>query len=535
MRLFHESLKLFSLTDNVYYYQLKNLDKYSIILYNTSIENIKKVALKDNNEVTLKDFKGHFFHTFNLSLNKILEKFFLNKYNNKDKNFIPSIILKELSKFNKYVKENIEEYLNDENENKKIYDYKYIGKINNIYGHLNDFIYNNEIKFNYRELSRQMSFSNIEGILLKIVIFLSDKRFTKILNFELLEKCLSILSLYSTTIAGIRFLVVGKTISRLNKLFHRYSFNLTKNKNNDIEENEEKIKITSHLLQFLHLFFKGVKKHNCNLTGHKVLVRLKKNFISHLTEYFNYIKSDLNNEKKNIIFKRKKIGLNEEIIDLEDNISTLSNKSFLIEEFKFHFNKILKIFSYLNPYYQDADFKILFKEVLIIFLNSGYNFCDANIFYSYYYKDYDKDNINQHEISILNSNNEETISEGKNKLILNNNIFKNKKRNKENNSFKENQINGKIDIELIFSFFKLLSQIKDYMPEEDYILLKPLNEFFDFEDNDEKAILRLFKCEKLKLRERIILLNMMHKVLFMEKMTKEQNFKYMNKHITSKE
>ena len=535
LRLFHESLKLFSLTDNVYYYQLKNLDKYSIILYNTSIENIKKVALKDNNEVTLKDFKGHFFHTFNLSLNKILEKFFLNKYNNKDKNFIPSIILKELSKFNKYVKENIEEYLNDENENKKIYDYKYIGKINNIYGHLNDFIYNNEIKFNYRELSRQMSFSNIEGILLKIVIFLSDKRFTKILNFELLEKCLSILSLYSTTIAGIRFLVVGKTISRLNKLFHRYSFNLTKNKNNDVEENEEKIKITSHLLQFLHLFFKGVKKHNCNLTGHKVLVRLKKNFISHLTEYFNYIKSDLDNEKKNIIFKRKKIGLNEEIIDLEDNISTLSNKSFLIEEFKFHFNKILKIFSYLNPYYQDADFKILFKEVLIIFLNSGYNFCDANIFYSYYYKEYDKDNINQHEISILNSNNEETISEGKNKLILNNNIFKYKKRNKENNSFKENQINGKIDIELIFSFFKLLSQIKDYMPEEDYILLKPLNEFFDFEDNDEKAILRLFKCEKLKLRERIILLNMMHKVLFMEKMTKEQNFKYMNKHITSKE
>ena len=57
------------------------------------------------------------------------------------------------------------------------------------------------------------------------------------------------------------------------------------------------------------------------------------------------------------------------------------------------------------------------------------------------------------------------------------------------------------------------------MPEEDYILLKPLYRFFDFKDNDEKALLRLFKCEKLKLRERIILLNMMHKTLFMEKMT----------------
>ena len=55
------------------------------------------------------------------------------------------------------------------------------------------------------------------------------------------------------------------------------------------------------------------------------------------------------------------------------------------------------------------------------------------------------------------------------------------------------------------------------MPEEDYILLKPLNKFFNFEDNDEKAILRLFNCEKLKLRKRIILLNMIHKYLFMEK------------------
>ena len=44
----------------------------------------------------------------------------------------------------------------------------------------------------------------------------------------------------------------------------------------------------------------------------------------------------------------------------------------------------------------------------------------------------------KHGILILISYNEETISEGKNKLILNNNIFKHKKRNRENNSFKEN-------------------------------------------------------------------------------------------------
>ena len=78
-------------------------------------------------------------------MNKLLENFFLNKYKSEDKNFIPSIFLKELSNFDKYINEHINEFLIDNNENKnkneKIhnYDYKYIEKINNLYGHLNKF------------------------------------------------------------------------------------------------------------------------------------------------------------------------------------------------------------------------------------------------------------------------------------------------------------------------------------------------------------------------------------------------------------
>ena len=41
-----------------------------------------------------------------------------------------------------------------------------------------------------------MSFSNMKGILLKIVIFFSDRRFPNYLNFELLEKSLSILIIF---------------------------------------------------------------------------------------------------------------------------------------------------------------------------------------------------------------------------------------------------------------------------------------------------------------------------------------------------
>ena len=53
------------------------------------------------------------------------------------------------------------------------------------------------------------------------------------------------------------------------------------------------------------------------------------------------------------------------IIDLEDNISILTNKTFFIEEFKFHFNKIVKNFFLFKSIL--SDFQILFKEVLIIF------------------------------------------------------------------------------------------------------------------------------------------------------------------------
>ena len=73
-----------------------------------------------------------------------------------------------------------------------------------------------------------------------------------------------------------------------------------------------------------------------------------------------------------------------------------------------------------------------------------------------------------------------------------------------------------------------------YVPESTFNLLKPLNEFFDFEDNDEKALLRLFKCEKLTISERKILLKLMQKIFFIEKMTIE-NFMYLKKQITSKE
>ena len=525
LRLFHESIKLFSLTESVYYTQLNELNESSLILYNSCDLYFETINLNNRN-IEENKFE-YFFSEFNLSIHKLLENFFLNKYKIKDKRQIISIFLKELSSFNNYVKKNIDKLLKEKEEENTEQDNKYIKKINNAYGHLNDFLIGNENKFNYKQMSRLLSFSNIDGIILKMTIFFSDKRFPNYLNFELLEKSLSIISLFLFTKNGIKFLITGKSLSRLNKLFHRYSFN---SYNKEIDK--EKIKMTSHILQFLHLFFKGVKKNNINLTGHKVLIRIKKNFLNHLNLFFKLIKTDLEREKNNTLIKTRKSEQNEESININEKIdcSTFDFDSFFSDEFKYQLNTILKIFSDLYPYFQNVDFKNLLKKIIILFLHSDFNFCDINIFYPFYYEKYD-------EISDINSNNEENINQ-QNRLILNENLFSENKRisTKRNNSDLSNDFKtNKIDVKLIFSFFELISKSKIYMLEKDYNLLKPLLIFFDFEDNDEKALLRLFKCEKLKIRERIILLNLMYKMLFMEKMTEEQNFIYMNKQITSNE
>ena len=305
LRLFHESIKLFSLTENIYYTQLKELNESSLILYNSCDLYFETINLNNRN-IEENKFE-YFFSEFNLSIHKLLENFFLNKYKIKDKRQIISIFLKELSSFNNYVKKNIDKLLKEKEEENTEQDNKYIKKINNAYGHLNDFLIGNENKFNYKQMSRLLSFSNIDGIILKMTIFFSDKRFPNYLNFELLEKSLSIISLFLFTKNGIKFLITGKSLSRLNKLFHRYSFN---SYNKEIDK--EKIKMTSHILQFLHLFFKGVKKNNINLTGHKVLNRIKKNFLNHLNLFFKLIKTDLEREKNNTLIKTRKSEQNEE-------------------------------------------------------------------------------------------------------------------------------------------------------------------------------------------------------------------------------
>ena len=541
LRLFHDCLKLFSISDNNYYNQIQNFTKKSIINYYSLNEIISgfshKLEQKINNEnpIAMEGLNNNFLFEFSFSLNEILQNYFLNKYTQEDNLSIPLIFINELSNFEEYINEHLNEYLNDQEDSTE-YNYKYIQRLIDRYGHINSFLFQNERKFNYSKLINQICLSNLEGILLKILIVFSDRRFPKYLNYELLERVLSILSLYLMSTYGIRFLVVGKTLSRLNKLFHRYSFNFSNEKGNfaQNEKYEEKsINITTFILEFLRNFFKGLKIYNINLMGHKILNRLKKNILSHLREFYKYIKDILEP------IHDKEIEKKEESLNIKKNNELLSQKSLnslssieepkveIIEEFKVQFNIILKIFSSLQPYYQEVDFKEIIKEILSLFINSDYNFCNPNVFYPFYYKDYEETEEIKNEI--FKANTIEVDLDDKNKIAEKLNTTE----NEEKISISQ-QSKGRLDIDLIFSFFKLFSKSKSYVTEKTYDLLNPLNNFFDFEDNDEKALLRLFKCEKLTIKEKKILLNFMQKVFFMEKMTTE-NFQFLKKQITSKE
>ena len=193
-------------------------------LLNNIFHGFSSIEEQYKNAYYIKYFKSNFISNLDSSLNKLLENFFLNKYINEDDLSMPLIFISELSYFNEYIKEHLYEYLNDQEDN-VIDNYKYIEKLINTYGHINIFLLQNEKKFNYKKLIFQMCLSNLEGNLLKLLIIFSDRLFPKYLNINLLEKKFLFLLIYIILNYRTRYLIKEKTISRLNKLFHRYSFN----------------------------------------------------------------------------------------------------------------------------------------------------------------------------------------------------------------------------------------------------------------------------------------------------------------------
>ena len=506
LKILQESLRLFSITDNIYYFQIDKITKNDISYYSNQYNNLK---------IYLDEYKNNFFAEFSLSLNKLLHKFFLYEDIEMTSDSTSLLFRTELSTFFNYMNKNIKKYINQKNnKDDENYNMKYILKLNKKYKYINTFLYNIENKFNYHKLVYKMCLANINKTLLDILIVFSQRKFCSYINFELVEQIIAILGLIITTKSGIEFFITGKNLTRIQKLINRFSYKyyeFTNLKEKIDIYSDETLQIQNYLLEFLRMLSKGLITYQINISGHNFLKKLSKHLFQHLNGFFTFI--DKIDSKKESLFSVNEI-------------------EYLKIQFYSQFKKIIQIFVLLSIYYKDVRFEKIKNNIIKIFIIQKHNLCEPTKFYNYFFKDeINFDNLNDNDIITTKRKITENYlisEEGRN--LLTENTYRKKT---ETNEIKEDF--DKLQIDLIFWFFKLIIIRENYSYINELPQLKPFYDIFDFSSNNkEKSLFKLFESNKLKIKEKIILLKTMSSLFFMEIISKE-NFKYMNNHVTTKE
>ena len=180
-------------------------------------------------------------------------------------------------------------------------------------------------------------FSNLDETIFKVLIIFSTGRYVNQITFESLDLCLSFLSFFFLSKVGMRYFLTGKNITRMHKLFNRFRFKEeNKNINNELNRSKQtNMRFTTRILEFIFLVAKGVDTFQLQLSNHKVLDRFIEHFILHLQ-----------------LYSRQKD------IDKETG-------------FKIHLSLITSIFLCFKHMYPLEDFEMIKRSIWDIFKDTG--------------------------------------------------------------------------------------------------------------------------------------------------------------------
>ncbi len=224
--------------------------------------------------------------------------------------------------------------------------WKKLASKNNIYFFLKDIIFNTVIE----EFVDILLISNLDEVISKVLSFLSNRKFPNLLTYELADIIFSTLSLYFYTKRGMEYFLMGKNLTRINKIINRFNYN-SNNKNNNPKLGKnvnDNIKIMNRTIDFLLDICKGIRIYGLNIKNHKILHRFKKNLLQHISMF---------------------------------NIVSGNN----LLEFAIQFKKVLKIFINLSPDYPHEEFKYIKKCCTLIFKKNPSNLFDKNVFFQIFY------------------------------------------------------------------------------------------------------------------------------------------------------
>ena len=507
--LFVESLGIFSLADNNYFKQIDFLTKDDLIDYYNFCDKIddnkgENINKKDTNEI------NDIINNMKLEIESKLFILFTTSYSNNINTIVEELkelfvnfsrkideILSEekqenlnISNFDKFKKLKREYIKNNENESKE--DTEKSVKTSKLNNFLSKIAYKNKDKFpflikeSFQEKSKDLVdiliISNLDEIITKILVYFSNRKYPNLLTYELLDIIYSILSLYFFSKRGLKYLLIGKILVRINKIFNRYNI---KPENKNVNEKfgktkENNILFINRTLEFCSSLFKGMKLYDINIKNHKILERFRKNMLSHICLF---------NEEVN-----------------HANMST----------FIFQFKKLINIFYFLS---NDIDFDCLEqikRQCIFILKQNKLNIFDDKSFYKVYNNGQEEVDDTSKNMLTLKDNRSDLVSNNSNNEIYNkvyNNIKNNNNININNNvNIFNNEMNKNL-LSLYFAFFRLFGVDTFYMfkNEENDLVINYLYNFTNL-----NLLKKYFINNYFELKQRMILFKYLRSVYFID-------------------
>ena len=479
--LFTQTLNMFCLADNIYFNQIKSITKDDLVKFYSFIDKINSDANWEFfNDRLINDITENLYN-LKIGIEAELNSLFISSYSpetlvinahiyKKIQNFsdrLRGAIMSsgrnlDLPDFNRVQQETTEEIREKSLFFDKISNYNY-----------STYLFVKEKKFidAAEELVDLLIISNLDETLGKVLVLFSNRNYPNLLNYELLDIIFSTMSLYFYSRRGMKYFLLGKNITRLNKVLNRFDCK-PDNKNIFPELGKtlrKNIEITRRTLDFFLEVTDGLIFYDLSIKNHKVLKRMIKNLIVHVST-FNQITKQENLEN----------------------------------EFLLHFTKIINIFYNLSNDFDQEELTQIKRQILYVFKENDLNIFNKESFKTIFNSSASDEQYFGEENEITKVKNTEKKSQFQEYL---------QKVNWKAKGAPTNMGRRKLLIDLYFAFFNLMGEKSYYtfISKENADLYDNLYTFNDLEEFQ-----RCFFINKFNLKQKIILLKYLRGIYFMD-------------------
>ena len=491
--LFTQTLNMFCLANNIYFDQIKSITKEDLINHYWYMDRINNEIDWDYFTIKQKNDLTENLYNLKIGIETELNSLFLSCYTNDSINISKRIykkiqffsdklnlIIRDTKKLSNNVNMESADFTEiKEQEKSRSY---FLDKIaeNNYSNYL--YIKNEKFRDASEDLVDLLIISCLDDSLGKILVLFSNKNYPNLLTYELLDIIFSTLSLYFYSRRGTKFFLLGKNVVRLNKVLNR--FESKPNNKNIVPELGKTIKnnldIIRRTLDFLLDISSALKYYNLTIKSHKVLKRITKNLIIHIS-----------------------------------SLGKIAKRENIENEFLFHFSKVLKIFYKLSDDFDQEELTLIKRQILSFNQENNLNIFSPdsfkNIFNSYNYND-------------ENSTKDKDNKRSQFQEYLKNIDWKNK-------IGPTNMGKRKLFIDLYFDFFNLMGE-KPFFT----FISKDNLELYDnlFKFNDLEEFQRCFRMNRFNLKQKVILLKYIRGIYLMDRLDKYDIF-LQQRHLTTEE